>query len=175
MQRGVYLVAALQSQKFIAPGMKLIEELCKTLKLPAVGEMSKYAGMTEDLEMAEQKDVLDQLKIMIELNKAVTGKDGVLAGRLNESALGEDDPVRAFWTGAAVSPGQAACPHCRRQSMYGGVIPELQHVHKHGVPAWVRREAAPSALLLLCSIVPAAKSCHAAARGIARRFSSTQA
>ena len=39
--------------------------------------------------------VLDQLKIMIELNKAATGKDGVLAGRLNESALGEGDLVRA--------------------------------------------------------------------------------
>ena len=36
----------------------------------------------------------------------------------------------------------------------GGVIPELQHVHKHGVPAWVRREVAPSTLLLLCNIVP---------------------
>ena len=95
MQRDVYLVAALQSQKFIKPGVMLIKELCKTLKLPAIGEMSKYAGMTEELEMVEQKDVLDQLKIMIELNKAVTGKDGVLAGRLNESALGKDDPVRA--------------------------------------------------------------------------------
>jgi hypothetical protein len=95
MQRDVYLVAALQSQKFIAPGVHLIKELCKTLKLPAVGDMSKYAGMTEELDMVDQKDVLDQLKIMIELNKAVTGKDGVLAGRLNNSALGTDDLVRA--------------------------------------------------------------------------------
>ena len=94
MQRDVYLVAALQSQKFIAPGVHLIKELCKTLKLPAVGDMSKYAGMTEELNMVDQKDVLDQLKIMIELNKAVTGKDGVLAGRLNESAPGTDDLVR---------------------------------------------------------------------------------
>ena len=37
--------------------------------------------------------------------------------------------------------------------MYGGVIPELQHVHKHGVPAWVRREVVPSTLLLLCNVV----------------------
>ena len=37
--------------------------------------------------------------------------------------------------------------------MYGGVIPELEHVHKHGVPAWVRREVVPSTLLLLCNIV----------------------
>jgi len=36
----------------------------------------------------------------------------------------------------------------------GGVIPELEHVHKHGVPAWVRREVVPSTLLLLCNIVP---------------------
>ena len=91
----VHVVAILQSQRLIAPGEDLVARVCKQLKLPAIDNLAAFAGAKSELPMEQQTKVLEALKIMISLNKAVTGNDGVQQGtkrgHLNSTPLERTD------------------------------------------------------------------------------------
>ena len=91
----VHVVAILQSQRLIAPGEDLVARVCKQLKLPAIDNLAAFAGAKSELPMEQQTKVLEALKIMISLNKAVTGQDGVQQGtkrgHLNSTPLERTD------------------------------------------------------------------------------------
>ena len=91
----VHVVAILQSQRLIAPGEDLVARVCKQLKLPAIDNLAAFAGAKSELPMEQQTKVLEALKIMISLNKAVTGKDGAQQGtkrgHLNSTPLERTD------------------------------------------------------------------------------------
>ena len=88
IQRDVYLVAMLQSQKLIVHGEAVMEQMCKHMKLPSIGELKQYTGLSDELTQEQQKNIIAQLKTMVELNKVI--KDNPKNG----SASDKDEPER---------------------------------------------------------------------------------
>ena len=91
----VHVVAILQSQRLIAPGEDLVARVCKQLKLPAIENLAEFAGAKNELPTEQQVKVLEALKVMVSLNKAVSGNDGVQQGNkrhLNTTPLERTDP-----------------------------------------------------------------------------------
>ena len=74
----------------IAPGEDLVARVCKQLKLPAIENLAEFAGAKNELPMEQQVKVLEALKIMVSLNKAVSGNGGVGKGtkrHLNKTSV----------------------------------------------------------------------------------------